>query len=43
MALEMTNMLGNLDCMLNVLWEDGTLNQDRLDEIAQMHLHTDLR
>ena len=26
----------------NELWDSGVLNQDKLDEIRGMHLHTDL-
>lgn len=26
----------------NELWDSGILNQDKLDEIRGMHLHTDL-
>lgn len=26
----------------NELWDSGVLNQEKLDEIRRMHLHTDL-
>jgi hypothetical protein len=32
-----------LDEQLDELWENGTLDQKRLDEIYKMHLHTDLK
>lgn len=32
-----------LDEELDKLWDSGELNQDRLDEIRKMHLHTDLK
>ena len=27
----------------NALWDSGALNQEKLDEIRGMHLHTDLQ
>ena len=27
----------------NALWDSGVLNQEKLDEIRGMHLHTDLQ
>lgn len=32
-----------VDERLNKLWDEGILNQERLDEIRGMHLHTDLK
>jgi hypothetical protein len=32
-----------LDEQLDELWNNGSLDQKRLDEIYNMHLHTDLK
>lgn len=32
-----------LDEELDKLWDSGELGQDKLDEIRNMHLHTDLK
>ena len=31
-----------LDKELERLWDEGILNQEKLDELRNMHLHTDL-
>ena len=41
-SVDMAPVLNHIDVMLDEMWENGKLNQKRLDEISQMHLHTDL-
>lgn len=42
MAADMSLLLSQVDSLMDALWENGTLDQKRLDEISNMHLHTDL-
>ena len=41
-SVDMASALNKIDAMFDEMWESGKLNQERLDEISQMHLHTDL-
>ena len=42
MSAELSQLLTKADQLLNKLWDDGVLNQERLDEISKLHLHTDI-